>query len=51
MLLIFFFSNFIFSQKCGVEINEYGLVAVGVDEIKCLAKNYDGYTLIYTFGL
>jgi hypothetical protein len=38
-LLVFFFSNFIFSQKCSAEINEYGLVEVGVDEIKYMAKN------------
>ena len=51
MLLLFFFSNFIFAQKCEIEMNEYGLGEVGVDEIKCMAKNYEGFTLIYTFGL
>lgn len=51
VIIAFFFSNILFSQECTIQKNEYGLGEVGVEEIKCMAKNYNGYTLIYTFGL
>ena len=44
-------SYFISSQNCEIKKDTYELLNVTVNDVKCLAKNYEGHTLVYSFGL
>lgn len=52
ILILFLLSvYFIEAQNCEIKKNNYNLLNVTAKKVKCLAKKYEGFTLIYTFGL
>ncbi len=50
-ILYLLFTGLVSAQNCEINKDNYGLLNVSKKDIKCLAKGYEGYTLVYTFGM